>query len=73
MYDSEEKYINLRYALLPYLYSTGWQVTDNAGSFLRALFMDFNEDKKVHTISNQYMFGKAFLVNSCNQEYVCIL
>ena len=62
VYDSEEKYINLRYALLPYLYSTGWQVTDNAGSFLRALFMDFNEDKKVHTISNQYMFGKAFLV-----------
>jgi alpha-D-xyloside xylohydrolase len=61
VYDSEEKYINLRYAL-PYLYSTGWQVTDNAGSFLRALFMDFNEDKKVHTISNQYMFGKAFLV-----------
>lgn len=62
VYDSEEKYINLRYALLPYLYSIGWQVTDNAGSFLRALFMDFNEDKKVHTISNQYMFGKAFLV-----------
>lgn len=62
VYDSEEKYINLRYALLPYLYSTGWQVTDNAGSFLRALFMDFNEDKKVHTISNQYMFGKVFLV-----------
>ena len=62
VYDSEEKYKNLRYALLPYLYSTGWQVTDNAGSFLRALFMDFNEDKKVHTISNQYMFGKAFLV-----------
>lgn len=62
VYDSKEKYINLRYALLPYLYSTGWQVTDNAGSFLRALFMDFNEDKKVHTISNQYMFGKAFLV-----------
>lgn len=62
VYDSEEKYINLRYALLPYLYSTGWQVTDNAGSFLRALFMDFNEDQKVHNISNQYMFGKAFLV-----------
>lgn len=62
VYDTEEKYINLRYALLPYLYSTGWQVTSNAGSFLRALFMDFNEDKNVHDISNQYMFGKSFLV-----------
>ena len=62
VYDMEEKYINLRYALLPYMYSTGWQVTSNAGSFLRALFMDFNEDKNVHDISNQYMFGKSFLV-----------
>ncbi|MDR1632217.1 MAG: DUF5110 domain-containing protein [Dysgonamonadaceae bacterium] len=62
VYDSEEKYINLRYALLPYLYSTGWQVTSNAGSFLRALFMDFNDDAKVHNISNRYMFGRSFLV-----------
>ena len=62
VYDSEEKYIHLRYALLPYLYSTGWQVTSNSGTFLRALFMDFAADKKVHNIDNQYMFGKAFLV-----------
>lgn len=62
VYDSEEKYINLRYALLPYIYSTGWEVTNKSGSFLRALFMDFNEDTHVHNIDNQYMFGKAFLV-----------
>jgi alpha-D-xyloside xylohydrolase len=62
VYDSEEKYINLRYRLLPYLYSTAWEVTSDAGSFLRALFMDFNDDLNVHNISNQYMFGKAFLV-----------
>lgn len=61
-YDSEEKYINLRYSLIPYLYSTAWDVTSNSGSFLRALFMDFNDDKKVHGIGNQYMFGKSFLV-----------
>lgn len=61
-YDSEEKYINLRYALLPYLYSTAWDITNNAGSMLRALAMDFNHDNKVHNIGNQYMFGKALLV-----------
>lgn len=61
-YDSEEKYINLRYALIPYLYSTAWEVSDKAGTFLRPLFMDFNEDKKVHDINNQYMFGRSFLV-----------
>jgi alpha-D-xyloside xylohydrolase len=61
-YDSEEKYINLRYALLPYLYSTAWEVTNNSGTFLRPLFMDFIADKDVHNINNQYMFGKAFLI-----------
>ncbi len=62
VYDSEEKYINLRYSMIPYMYSTAWDVTSNSGSFLRALFMDFSEDQKVHDISNQYMFGKSFLV-----------
>lgn len=62
VYDSKEKYINLRYALLPYLYSTAWNITNNAGSMLRALYMDFNNDPKVHNIGNQFMFGKAFLV-----------
>ncbi len=62
VYDTEEQYINLRYALLPYIYSTAWEVTNQSGSFLRALFMDFNNDKNVPEISDQYMFGKAFLV-----------
>ena len=61
-YDVQEKYIKLRYKLLPYLYSTAWNVTQNAGSFMRALFMDFNEDLEVRNINNRYMFGKAFLV-----------
>jgi alpha-D-xyloside xylohydrolase len=61
-YDVQEKYIKFRYKLLPYLYSTAWDVTKNGSSFMRALFMDFNEDSKIHNINNQYMFGKAFLV-----------
>lgn len=68
VYDSEERYINLRYALLPYLYSTGWDITNNAGSMLRALFMDFNDDTHVHSIGNQYMFGKAFLVTPVTES-----
>ena len=61
-YDVQEKYIKLRYKLLPYLYSTAWDVTSNSGSFMRALFMDFNEDPEVRNINNRYMFGNAFLV-----------
>lgn len=61
-YDTQEKYIKLRYKLLPYLYSTAWDVSRNAGSFMRALFMDFNDDPEVRNTNNRYMFGKAFLV-----------
>jgi len=61
-FDAQEKYIKLRYNLLPYMYSSGYDITMNAGSMLRALSMDFAHDKKVHDIDNQYMFGKSFLV-----------
>ena len=62
-YNTIEKYINLRYRLLPYIYSTSWQVTANGSSMMRALMMDFASDKKVLDINNEYMFGKSILVN----------
>jgi alpha-D-xyloside xylohydrolase len=62
IYDAIDKSINLRYALLPYIYSTSWEVTNKQSSFMRALFMDFANDKKVWDINNQYMFGKSILV-----------
>lgn len=61
-FDAQDKFIRLRYALLPYLYSTAWSVTNNADTYMRGLFMDFPQDAKVHDIDNQYMFGRAFLV-----------
>lgn len=62
VYDAIEKMINLRYALLPYIYSTSWEVTNRQSSFMRALMMDFVEDKKVWSINDAYMFGKSILV-----------
>jgi alpha-D-xyloside xylohydrolase len=66
-YDAIEKYIRLRYRLLPYIYSTSWEVTNNAGSFMRHLSMDFNHDKNVHTMDNQYMFGRNFLIKAVTE------
>ncbi len=62
VYDAIEKFINIRYRLLPYIYSTSWEVTNKQSSFLRALVMDFAHDKNVWDINDQYMFGKALLV-----------
>ncbi len=62
IYDTIEKYINLRYSLLPYIYSTSWDVTANNGSMMRALVMDFASDKDSLDINDQYLFGKSILV-----------
>jgi alpha-D-xyloside xylohydrolase len=62
VYDAIEKYINLRYSLLPYIYSTSWDVTANQSSMMRALVMDFASDKEALDIDDEYMFGKSILV-----------
>lgn len=62
IYDAIEKFINLRYSLLPYIYSTAWDVTANQSSMIRALMMDFAHDKDAIDINDQYMFGKSLLV-----------
>ena len=61
VYDAIEKQIRLRYRLLPYLYSTAWQVTSNNQSYLRPLFSDFAADKKVWNLTDEFMFGSSIL------------
>lgn len=61
-YDAIEKFTHLRYRLLPYLYSTTWEVTSRSGSIIRPLVMDFASDKKVLNLGSEYMFGHSFLV-----------
>ncbi len=62
IYDAIESAIKLRYSLLPYIYSTSWDVTSKQGSFLRALVMDFAQDKSVWDLNDEYLFGKSILV-----------
>ena len=61
VYDAIEKQIRLRYRLIPYLYSTAWQVTSNNDSYMRPLFADFANDKKVWNMTDEFMFGRSIL------------
>ena len=63
IYDAIDKSINLRYLLLPYIYSTSWQVTANQSTMMRALVMDFANDRQALDINDEYMFGKSLLVS----------
>ena len=60
-FDAIEKSIRLRYELLPYIYSTAWQVTSNDESYMRALVYDFPKDTKVWDMTDEFLFGHNIL------------
>ena len=61
VYDAIEKCIRLRYRMIPYFYSTAWQVTNNNGSYLRPLICDFAADKNVWDMADEFMLGDIIL------------
>ena len=62
VFDAQAEAIRLRYSLIPYIYSTAWQITSEAGSLMRPLFADFLQDKECTEIQDEFLFGKSFLV-----------
>lgn len=54
--------MNLRYQLMPYIYSEAWQIAMNNSTLMRPLIMDFNDDTTAVSQAYEYMFGKAFLI-----------
>lgn len=62
-YDALLKFDNLRYRLMPYIYSTVWKVTSEGYTMMRALMMDFRHDTHIYEIDDEFMFGSAILVN----------
>jgi alpha-D-xyloside xylohydrolase len=71
VYDAIEKAIDLRYSFLPYIYSTSWDVTAHQSTTMRALMMDFANDKDALDINDEYMFGKSLLVSPVtNSMYI---
>jgi alpha-D-xyloside xylohydrolase len=63
-----EKYLKLRYELMPYIYSLGYNTYKTGAPYMRALFMDFPNDPKVADIGDEYMFGPAFLVAPVTEQ-----
>lgn len=59
---------NLRYRLMPYIYSLSWKVTNEGYTMMRALAYDFRTDEAIRNIPDQYMFGPAFLVNPVTEQ-----
>ena len=62
VYEALVDAIRLRYRLMPYTYSLSWQVSHHDDSFMRALFMDFRDDKRTWNNKTEFMYGRNLLV-----------
>lgn len=61
-YDAIEKFIKLRYRLMPYIYSLAGSVYLENATIMRSLFFDFGADEKTYGIRDEFLFGKNILV-----------
>ena len=61
-YDAIEKFIKLRYQLMPYIYSLAGNVWRGNGTMMRPLLFDFPGDARAVASKDAYMFGPALLV-----------
>lgn len=56
------EYLNLRYRLLPYLYSSAAQAHETGLPLMRPLWLIYPEDKEALKRDDEYLFGDNFLV-----------
>lgn len=57
------KFINLRYQLMPYIYSEAWKVTNESQLLMSPLVYYYPEDKKTWGIKDQLFFGESMMVS----------
>ncbi len=62
MFDALLKIDNLRYRLLPYIYTQAWKITEEDYTLMRGMMMDFPGDPGTYNINDQYLFGSSILV-----------
>jgi alpha-glucosidase len=59
-----KEYCNLRYSLIPYIYSMAHLAAEKGLPIMRAMPLMYPEDGKCDKYMHQYMFGDAFLVSA---------
>ena len=57
-----KKYLELRYRMLPYVYSAVRECTLTGMPIMRALWLHFPDDPKAVSCADQYMWGSSMLV-----------
>ncbi len=60
-YESMLYYNQLRYRLMPYIYSLTGAIYHDNYTMMRGLVMDYTDDQNVYNIDDQYMFGEGLM------------
>ena len=66
--DSFRRAVELRYRLMPYLYSEAAEAASHGHPLLRPLFFEFPEDPGSWLVEDAYLFGSAILVAPLFEE-----
>ncbi len=61
------QYDNLRYRLMPYIYSTAWGVTSRGESVMQALPFVYPNELALRDVDDEFLFGNSLLVNPVTQ------
>ncbi|OIQ22386.1 glycoside hydrolase family 31 protein [Lacinutrix sp. MedPE-SW] len=60
--DVVRKFINLRYQLLPYLYTAFWNLVEHGTPILQSLVLFDQEDSQTHYRTDEFIYGDKILV-----------
>lgn len=66
-YKSIVYYMNLRYQLMPYIYSLAGMTWLKDYTIMRPLIMDFSDDERTVNVSDQFMFGPSLMISPVYQ------
>ena len=61
-YDAIQAAIDLRYRLMPYIYSAAAEASLEGGTMMRMLAFDYRQDEEALKITDQYLFGRSMMV-----------
>ncbi len=62
------KYAELRYQLLPYIYTMAWEARETGMPLMRALWLHYPRDDTAKGIGDSYLWGESMLIAPVYQE-----
>jgi alpha-D-xyloside xylohydrolase len=63
------QYDELRYRLLPYIYSSAWGVTHRSEILMRGLPFVYPQDTSVRQVKDEFLFGDSLLISPVTEQH----